>query len=600
MRAAAQTGLLVLLVGCGQVTRTDDSGPGPDGGDGDDGDDDAGGDGGVDLPRLTVTGPSVREGDTIGGVAVFEVELSTPADGEVTVAFATADDTASTSAGDYQELSGTLVLPPGTTATAVEVSLLADFRSEPDERFRLRLEDPVGAVLATAEAAAVVRDDDRGLDFNGDGFADLLVGDPFAEAGEVYLFFGRPDLEPGGAQDRFTAADADVTFSGRGGDRQRFGAELAGGDVNGDGLDDVLVVATVGPPESAVAIVYVFAGSASPEAAVDAAEADASISGPAGPVPAANLAVVDLDGDGAADIVFGGNDGARLFAGSESLTGGLELGPADALATFVDGSANAFLPAGVGDFDGDGQDDLVVATAVATGDGTAHLFLGGTALAGQIGLAAADAAFAVEAAGADVLGAGGSDMNGDGLADVALGVPSLNVADGQVQVFYGRAAPGGELAADVTIASDAETGLLGRTVSIAGDLDGDGFADLVAGMPGADAPDAPNGGVGLIFLGASDTPPSLTSSARDVEVRADGGGDGLSEAIAVLDFNGDGFHDVAFGSPESGADNDGNVYLLLGFAGAFRDGPPVRAVSNADASFAAGATNANFGSALAE
>ncbi len=374
---------------------------------------------------------------------------------------------------------------------------------------------------------------------------------------------------------------------------------MAAGDVDGDGFDDIVTVASVGPPEAAVAIAFVFAGSAAPEPAMGADEASVVIDGPVVVVPAANLAVVDLEGDGPADIVIGGNDGARLYAGSAAFTGGLELGPDDADATFVDANANEFFPAGAGDFDGDGVDDLVVSTRSLLEDGSAHLFLGGQGLTGQIGLAASDASFAMPGSGS-VIGGGGTDMNGDGLADLALGSPQQQASDGSTSVFFGRAEPAFVLTADVIIASQVDLGQFGAAVSLAGDVDGDGLGDLVAGVPIADPPGAMNGGIGLLFLGATDLPANLTSSDSDVEVRADGGGDSLAQTIAVLDYNGDGFDDLVLGAPESGADNRGNVYMYLGFAGAFRDGQPARSVADADVSFAAGSTSNSFGTAIAE
>lgn len=599
MKAIAGLGLAVLLAACGQVNRGPDDGDEPDGGDGSDGADDDGDDGGDDGPRLTVAGATAREGDTVGGRAVFAIALSEPLAGEVTVSFATADDTALESDGDYVAASGTVTLAAGETAATVEVIVSGDFRSEPDERFLLLLTDPSGVALESSEAAAVIDDDDRGPDINGDGFADIVLSDPSAGAGEVYVFFGGPDAEPGGSADSFTAADADVIISGDGRDRERFGSDVAAGDVDGDGFDDVVTVASVGPPDAAVAIAFVFAGSTSPEFAIGADEADAVINGPVGVVPAANLAVVDLEGDGPADIVIGGDDAARLYHGSAALTGGPELGPADADVTFVDPNANELFPAGAGDFDGDGIDDLVVSTRSLLEDGSAQLFLGGQGLTGQIGLAASDASFAMPGSGS-VIGGGGTDMNGDGLADLALGSPQQNASDGATSVFFGRAEPAFVLTADVIISSQADLAQFGAAVSLAGDVDGDGFGDLVAGMPIADPPGAENGGIGLLFLGESDPPENLASTDRDVEVRADGGGDFLAQTIAVLDYNGDGFDDLVLGAPESGADNRGNVYVFLGFAGAFRDGQPVLGVATADVTFAAGTTSNSFGTAVAE
>jgi Calx-beta domain/FG-GAP repeat/FG-GAP-like repeat len=597
MKAMAGLSLAVLLAACGNIVDDpgdDDGGDGADGADdgGDDGDDGGGG------ARLSVIGTTVREGDTAGGRALFAIQLSAPVAGEVSVSFATEDDTAREADGDYVPFTGTVSLAAGETVANVEVAITGDFRSEPDERVRLLIDDPSGAAIDVAEAVAVIDDDDRGPDFNGDGFADIVISDPGAVAGEVYVFLGDPDAEAGGVSESFGAADADVIISGQGRDRERFGSQVAAGDLNGDGFDDVVAVASVGPPEAAVAIAFVFAGSASPESTIGADDADVVITGPVGVVPAANLAVVDLEGDGPADLVIGGDDGARLYAGSDSFTGGLELGPDDADVTFV-GDANTFFPAAAGDFDGDGVDDLVVSTSSFTEDATAHLFLGGRGLSGLIGLAIADATFAVTGS-TSVVGAGGADMNGDRRADIVLGSPGLNANDGAAMVFFGIAEPAGVLQADVTINSEADIAQFGAAVSLAGNLDGDGFGDLVAGLPIADPPNAMNGGIGMLFLGASAPPPTLGSSARDLEVQADGGGDGLARTVAVLDYNGDGFGDLVLGSPESGVDNQGNVYMFLGFAGAFRDGEPIRSVADADVSFEAGTANNSFGTALAE
>jgi hypothetical protein len=579
------------LVGCGEIQRGDDADTTPDGGT-------SSPDADPNVPRLSVTGGPVREGDTVGGRALFEVNLLSPAADEVSVSYATSDGTATTDAGDYEPASGTLVFDPGETSVVVEVNVTGDFASEPDERFRLVLDQPVGAAIENGEAEAILRDDDRGFDFNGDGFADILVGDAFAATGEVYLFFGGPGPEPGGTPDAFNTADADVVFSGAT-THERFGAEVAGGDVNGDGFDDVIVSATVGPSDAAVSTVAVFAGSAAPDPAIDAARADAIISGPVLPIPAAHLTVVDIDGDGLSDVLIGGRDAARLYAGSPSWTGGLQLGPDDARATFVDGAASEFFPVGVGDFNGDGVDDLVITTGSFVDGSSAHLFLGGSRLDGQVGLAASDATFAFGDTNV-VAATGGADMNGDQLADIVLGFSQLDAIDGVVHVVYGRVNPTGALAADVTITSDADQVQFGSTVSLAGDLDGDGFGDLAAGMPIADPPNAQNGGIALLFLGASDLPSTFTTIARNLEVHADGGGDALSEALAVIDYNGDGFHDLVLGAPESGLENRGNVYVFLGFAGAFRDGEPNRLVTDADVSFAPARINNHFGGALAQ
>ena len=147
----------------GEATGTirDDDGGGRDGdGDGTDGDDGNGdGDGDGDgLPSLSVAdAPAVAEGGTAG----FVVRLS-PASGQaVTVAFATADGSA-TAGSDYTGTSGTLRFEPGDTTRTVQVTVLDDEIREDAETFSVVLSDPVGATIADGTGEGTITDDDQG------------------------------------------------------------------------------------------------------------------------------------------------------------------------------------------------------------------------------------------------------------------------------------------------------------------------------------------------------------------------------------------------------------------------------------------------------
>ena len=98
-------------------------------------------DGGPTMPELSIGNASVEEGET----AEFEVRLSGAATQTVTVAYATADDTAMAPA-DYTSRSGTLTFTVGDTMMTISVPTIDDGEQEPEERFRVTLSSPSGAV----------------------------------------------------------------------------------------------------------------------------------------------------------------------------------------------------------------------------------------------------------------------------------------------------------------------------------------------------------------------------------------------------------------------------------------------------------------------
>jgi hypothetical protein len=140
-----------------------------------------------------------------------------------------------------------------------------------------------------------------------------------------------------------------------------------------------------------------------------------------------------------------------------------------------------FEVAGAGDLDGDGYEDLVVGEPCAdvTGldAGTTHIYLGAETLVipspallqGQV----------METFGANIARIG--DANGDGLEDLAIASPAATTSTplgGRVRVFHGS--PGLDLAPDVVLEGTVLAGLLGWALS-GSDVNGDGYADVLAG-----------------------------------------------------------------------------------------------------------------------
>ena len=118
-----------------------------------------GSDGGP-LPALSIADLSVAEGNGDHAHFMFEVTLDQAADGPVTVAYSTANGTA-TAGSDYTATSGTLTFATGETSKTVHVDIGGDTASEANEAFTVTLSNASGATIADATAVGTIVDDDR-------------------------------------------------------------------------------------------------------------------------------------------------------------------------------------------------------------------------------------------------------------------------------------------------------------------------------------------------------------------------------------------------------------------------------------------------------
>jgi Calx-beta domain/RTX calcium-binding nonapeptide repeat (4 copies) len=114
---------------------------------------------GVPKPTVSVEDFSLAEGSSGSQPALFTVNLAKASPLRITVAYATANGTA-TAGTDYTATSGTLVFAPGETSQSVDVAVLGDTAVEPDETFTLTLSNPVNATLGTATATGTITNDD--------------------------------------------------------------------------------------------------------------------------------------------------------------------------------------------------------------------------------------------------------------------------------------------------------------------------------------------------------------------------------------------------------------------------------------------------------
>ena len=113
------------------------------------------------IPELSVSAASIAEGtDAQASIMTFTVSLSSASGMDVSVDYATSDQTASASDADYQAVSETLLIPAGNTSGEIQVVVLGDDLYEPDETFLIALSNPANATLANTQATGTILNDD--------------------------------------------------------------------------------------------------------------------------------------------------------------------------------------------------------------------------------------------------------------------------------------------------------------------------------------------------------------------------------------------------------------------------------------------------------
>lgn len=266
----------------------------------------------------------------------------------------------------------------------------------------------------------------------------------------------------------------------------------------------------------------------------------------------------DVNLDGYDDVIIGiaGDDSAGKFTGSVRVISGKDGSVLHVFNGRAAGGGFGESVSGAGDVDGDGHPDILVGAEMekdANGDrlGTARVFSGksGALLLTFYG----DSDF--DLFGSSVSDAG--DVNRDGFADIVVGSPfsdNNGTWSGRAYVFSGK--DGSVLH---TIDGDLDD-RLGSSVSGVGDLNGDGFDDLIIGAPNAD------------YIGQSNTGAALVISGKDGTTLFTFWGDGLSHFLGVTvsgagDTNGDGIPDMIVGA--RGDSGPGYARVFSGKDGSF-------------------------------
>jgi hypothetical protein len=384
--------------------------------------------------------------------------------------------------------------------------------------------------------------------------------------------------------DIIATADADWSWGGTS-FLSKLGHSTANlGDMNGDGMDELGVGApqlTFGKKLYGAGAAYVIDGTATTGSYEDVSlEASAAIYGDSQSDLLGEVieSAGDVNGDGALDLIVGAwnmDIGACLMCGDSTLFYGPLSGTLDQRDGDVAVLGTRWYElfgdiATSGDFDGDGNDDLIVggirgseASAVKPVYNGLVYFFRGPDLAGELDREKADANFIGDLNG--VAGHGITsvrDADGDGIGDLAIGQPETDSANGEVFLLHGPLS--GSLtraSADVTYSGANLGDAFGYRTEWAGDVDGDGTLDLAIAAPYTDEgkKEADNGSV-YVMYGPLDTDmDAVDALGRMYGVAGAELGSGLSEGG---DVDGDGKDDVAVGAPND--DGAGSVEIFFG------------------------------------
>ena len=442
----------------------------------------------------------------------------------------------------------------------------------------------------------------------------LLLGVPFHSHVEAQTFPASIDL---GSLNGTNGFRLDGSAAG---DYSGFSVSAAG-DVNGDGLDDLIIgalAASLSAPSSGSSYVVFGTRGGFPsaialsgldgsngfrldgEAAGDTSGFSVSYAGDVNNDGLADLIIGAPNADpnvnqsGASYVVFGRSNGFAATLALSSLDGSSGFRLDGAMAEDRSGSSVG----AAGDFNGDGIDDVIVGAPLADPNGnisgSSYVVFGrSSGFAATLALFSLDGSIGFRLDGTTMNDQSGSsvgaagDINDDGIDDVVVGTPFASpngFNSGSIFVVFGRSSG---IAATQSLADlDGSNGfrldgaamnnLLGASVGAAGDVNGDGIDDLIVGAFGSDANGIASGSSYVVYGRSGGFPSTIALSSIDGSngFRIDGveASDRSGFAVAGAgDVNGDGIGDVLIGTfdVDPASSNSGHSYVVFGRLGGF-------------------------------
>lgn len=454
-------------------------------------------------------------------------------------------------------------------------------------------------------------------DFNGDGIDDIIIGayeaDPVgrSRAGETYVVYGSFTF-PANLVVDLNSVPADITIYGND-PYDHAGYSVSSGDINGDGIDDIIFGAHGSEPPGGGdgGEAYVIYGHRSfpPNHTVNlnSESADITIYGDdTFDLCGESVASGDINSDGIDDIIIGAGGStpapmtgkAYVIYGSPSFPANhiIDLNSVSADITVLGAKEGDRLGTSVsiGDINEDGTDDLLIGAPQmgvplqTRGTGEAYVMYGRDSFPPNHIIDLESRSLDITLYGrskGDNFGNSVScgDINGDGIDDIIIGACQANPHGGEeageTYVIYGtNSFPVNhkidltKVSADITVCGDDADDYSGYSVSN-GDINGDGIDDILIGAYGADTESGDLVGECYVIYGSPSFPANyqidLDLSPANIIVYGDNELDKSGWAVSSGDINGDGIGDIFIGARAAnpvGGVAAGEAYVIYGTA----------------------------------
>ncbi|MGB4190968.1 MAG: hypothetical protein WBJ81_00250 [Rickettsiales bacterium] len=438
-------------------------------------------------------------------------------------------------------------------------------------------------------------------DVNGDGYNDVIVGSNSANNSQgefyvIYVVYGSASLNDIDLSALTSAQGFSISWNS-GFDSNYVGYSVASaGDINNDGYNDVIIGFPYASDYLEGISYIVYGGNSIDNINLDGFPPNPqgfSISGAATSITGYRIAGAgDINNDGYTDIIIGNSIANNGAGTSYIIYGGFGLSNIDltsltstrgfSISGTQANSASGYSVAGAGDINNDGYDDIIIgAPNTNNGIGSVYIIFGGTSLS-NINLVnlISTQGFTISGIASSKCGwsvAGAGDVNKDGYPDIIIGAPITNNAAGISYVIYGGDSLTSLNLVDLSIAQGffiagaIANSYSGNSVAGAGDINNDGYDDMIIGAPYTNSYAGESyiiyGGTLLNNINLANVDPSQGFYISGAPPYS---GSGFSVA-GIGDINNDNYADIIVSAPNAVYANSiaGESFVIYGSASGF-------------------------------